>query len=190
MKHFRTVIVAITVLFTLAAESATNHDNFLGVGANVDTYEEDLPARLDIEDDYRFAPTIGWKHTIMWDNFGFRTGIFAEWKKLAIEDKAAGQDDIDLTAYYVAIPLNAQFSLMKALSIFGGITPRVLVSKSCADCGSFDDDEEMVYNSYNFGVAWAFSQKFSLEVNFNRGAGDAFKDLGFNTTQVLIYWKI
>jgi hypothetical protein len=176
----------------MAAQTAVNHNNFLGVGMNVDTYEEDLPSRYELNDDYRFAPTIGWKHTIMWDNIGFRTGVFGEWKKLSLENKTApaGQSNVDLTAYYLAVPINAQFNIMNNWSVFGGITPRLLVSKSCKHCGSLDNDETLVYNSFNFGVAWAFHEDFSVEVNFNRGAGEAFRDIGFNTAQAIIYWKI
>jgi hypothetical protein len=189
MKQFKSVLAMTLVFLSTTAYSAANHSNYLGAGLNIDTYEEDLPGQLDIDDDYRFAPTIGWKHTTMWDNFGFRTGIFGEMKKLNIENNAPLGDDISLTAYYVAVPLNAQIEI-NDFSIFGGFTPRILVSQSCDDCGSFEDDDEPVYNSYNFGAAWEFHKDFSAEVNFNRGTGDAYKDLGFNTAQAIFYWKI
>ncbi len=189
MGQFRSVLTVAFVLLSAGAFSAANHSNYLGAGLNIDTYEEDLPNQLDIDEDFRLAPTIGWKHTVMWDNFGFRTGIFGEWKKLSIDNNSTG-DDVSLTAYYVAVPLNAQFDIMKEISIFGGITPRVLVSQSCDDCGGFEDDDEAIYNSYNFGVAWEFHNDFSVEVNFNRNIGEAYKDLGFNTAQAILYWKI
>ncbi len=128
----------------------------------------------------------------MWDNFGFRTGAFAEWKKISLINKSApaGQDEIELTAYYLAVPLNIQFNPMKELSVFGGLNPRLLLAKRCEQCGSYDNSVDYLVNYYNLGAAYEFTNDFSGEVSFQQAMGENFDDLGINTAQAMLYWKL
>lgn len=183
-------------LFSLSLLSlnafALDYETHIGGGLNVDTYKEDLPGNFELRDDFGFAPTLGVKGTAFWGNVGFRSGLFFEWKKVDIEDRdaAPGEDDIRLTAYYLAVPLNLQFNINEKWAIFGGLTPRGLLAKRCEDCGRFDDDPEYFVNYSNGGISYKFNDKWSIDVNFQHGLGDNFKDLKSSTSQVLFLYQL
>lgn len=185
-------ISLLLLLFSFVAAARVDDSYYLGAGMNLDTFNDDLPNQYKLDGKFRFGPTAGLKATYMWENIGFRTGAFAEWKKISIVNKSApaGRDEIDLTAYYIAVPLNLQFNPTKDLSIFGGLNPRLLLAKTCEDCGSYDNDVEYLVNYYNFGASYEFSKEFSAEVSFQQAMGENFEDLGINTAQAMIYWKL
>ena len=169
---------------------ALDYESHLGLGLNIDTYKDDLPSNFELKDDVTLAPTLGYKGVIRWGNVGLRSGAFFEWKKVKVEDKSGAIDTIDLTAYYAAIPVNLQFNLNDKISIFGGITPRLLLSKTCEDCGTFDDDSNVFVNYLNAGFGYEFGNTFSMDVVFNHAQDENFEDLKINTAQVLLLWRI
>lgn len=185
------LFLCLTSVFTTVSHAAQNA-NYLGVGLNFDTYSEDLPDRFDLEEKFALAPVLGWKTTLLWDNVGFRSGVFGEYKKVRLDDNLAtsGKDDIAITAYYLSAPLNLLFEATDRFSLFGGITPRLLVLKSCEDCESYDDSPTMLTNSYNIGGAFDFNSDVSLEVNFIQAIDESFDDLKISTAQALVYWKL
>lgn len=189
MKAASVLIILFAFLSLSEKAVALDYESHLGLGANVDTYKDDLPSNFELEDDISLAPTLGYKGIILWGNVGLRTGAFFEWKKVKVEDKGAN-DTIDLTAYYAAIPLNLQLNLNDKLAVFGGISPRILLSKTCEDCGNFDDDSNIFVNYVNAGVTYEFGNTFSMDFIFNHAQGENFEDLKINTAQVLFLWRI
>lgn len=114
-----------------------------------------------------------------------------EWKKVEVENNAVpSSEDIELTAYYAAIPLNLQFNLNQKWSIFGGFTPRLLLAKTCDNCGSFDDDSKYLVNYGNAGISYAFGSTFSMDVGFNQAFNENFNDLKINSAQILMLRKL
>jgi hypothetical protein len=172
--------------------SALTFEKHLGLGLNIDTYKADLPGNQELKNDFSLRPTLGIQGIILLGNVGLRSGAFFEWKKVEVKDKSApsSENDIDLTAYYVAIPVNLQFNLNESWSIFGGVTPRILISKTCDQCGSFDNDSRTFVNYSNIGLSHKFSKAFSADVAFNQALQDNFKDLKINTLQLLLSWQI
>lgn len=178
-------------LMLSSTASAATTENSAVLGLNVDTVKEDLPGNLDLQDEISLAPTFGWRHVRRYGNFGIRTGILGEWKNLDVKDKsaAAGEDDIQLRAYYAAIPLNIQFFVNEKWAIFGGITPRLLLAKTCESCGSFNDDYNFFTNYTNAGITYMMGQKFGADVVFNHATSENFEDIKINTTQVLFHYR-
>jgi hypothetical protein len=166
---------------------ALDYESHLGLGLNVDTYKDDLPANFKLKDDVTLAPTLGYKGIILWGNVGLRTGAFFEWKKVKV---SAPSDSVDLTAYYVSIPVNLQFNVNDKIAVFGGISPRLLLSKTCKDCGSFDNDSNLLVNYLDAGFTYEFSNKFSMDFIFNHAQNENFENLKINTAQVLLLWRI
>lgn len=167
--------------------SALDYESHLGFGLNVDTYKDDLPANFKLKDDVTLAPTLGYKGIILWGNVGLRTGAFFEWKKVKVDGPT---DTIDLTAYYASIPINLQFNVNDKIAVFGGVSPRLLLSKTCKDCGSFDDDSNLFVNYLNAGFTYEFGNTFSMDFIFNHAQNDNFEKLKINTAQVLLLWRI
>lgn len=190
MKFFYSLMLFMA--FISSPANALDYEHHLGLGLNIDTFKDDLPPNLDLRNDIALAPALGYKGVILWGNVGIRTGAFFEWKKVDVENSAAGpsDDDIDLTAYYAAIPINLQFNLNQAWSFFGGITPRVLLAKTCDNCGSFDDDSKYLTNYANGGISYKFGNTFSMDAIINHALGENFEDLKINTAQVLFFWEI
>ena len=184
-------LLCLSSVFSTVAQAAKN-DHYLGAGINLDTFNENLPARFELDDKFVLAPVLGWKSTFLWDNVGFRTGVFGEYKKVRLDDNlaVAGKGDVSITAYYLAAPLNLLFQATNRFSIFGGITPRLLVLKSCEDCESFDDSPTLLTNTYNIGGAFEVNSDVSVEVNFQQAIDESFDDLKINTAQALVYWKL
>lgn len=166
-------------------------ETHLGLGVNVDTYKTDLEDRFDLEEDYGWSPAVGFKTIFLWGNVGLRTGAIFEWKKFTVEDKGVGAtDDVDVTGYYVGIPLDLQFNLNNKLSIYGGLAPRILLAKSCDHCGSFDDDSDIFINYANGGIAYMFGDTFSVDLSFNHSLQDNFENIEINTAQFMMFWKL
>lgn len=185
------LLMILLAFFSLGEKAmALDYESHLGLGLNVDTFKDDLPSNFELEDDVNLAPTLGYKGIILWGNIGLRTGAFFEWKKVKVEDKSGAIDTIDLTAYYANIPVNLQFNLNDKIAIFGGISPRILLSKTCEDCGTFDDDSTYFVNYINGGVSYEFGNTFSMDLVFNHAQDDNFEDLKINTAQVLFFWRI
>jgi len=185
------LLLFLFALITVSEKAmALDYESHLGLGLNVDTYKDDLPSNYDLEEDLTLAPTLGYKGIILWGNVGLRTGAFFEWKKVKVEDKSGAVDEIDLTAYYASIPVNLQFNLNDKIAIFGGISPRILLAKTCEDCGRFDDDSKYFVNYVNAGFTYEFGNTFSMDFVFNHAQGDNFEDLKINTAQVLFLWRI
>lgn len=180
----------ILILLVGSSAYALDYESHLGIGLNVDTHKDDLPARFELKDDVTLAPTLGYKGIILWGNIGFRTGAFLEWKKVEIKDKSGTPETIELTAYYATVPLNLQFNINDKIAIFGGISPRFLISKTCENCGSFDDDSKLLINYFNAGVTYEFGNTFSMDFNINHAQSDNFEDLKINTAQILMLWRI
>ncbi len=187
--NVKVLILLLSAVFITSKAQALNYESHLGLGLNVDTYKDDLPSNLELKDDLTLAPTVGYKGLILWGNVGLRTGAFFEWKKLSVEDKAASET-IDLTAYYASIPVNLQFNLNDKFALFGGISPRILLAKTCEDCGSFDDDSNYFVNYVNAGITYEFGPSFSMDFLFNHAQGENFEDLKINTAQVLFLWQL
>jgi hypothetical protein len=177
-------------VFLTPKASALDYESHLGLGLNMDTYKDDLPSNLKLKDDLTLAPTLGYKGLILWGNVGLRTGAFIEWKKIKVEDKSGAGETIDLTAYYASIPINLQFNVNDKISVFGGISPRLLLSKTCEDCGTFDDDSKVFVNYLNAGFGYEFGNTFSMDFVFNHAQDDNFENLKINTAQVLFLWRI
>lgn len=171
---------------------ALDYEHYWGGGLNIDTYKEDFPANLDLEDDLTLAPTLGYKGVILWGNVGFRTGVFAEYKKINVENSAApaGEQDYELTAYYATVPLNLQINLNPKWSIYGGFMPRVLLAKTCEQCGTFDDDSKILANYSNLGFGFKMSRNWSMDINFQQALDDNFEDVKINTAQVLLFYEM
>lgn len=172
--------------------SALAFEKYIGAGANIDTFKSDLPGGYELEDDMGFSPTIGMKGLAFWGNIGFRTGLFLEWKDAQVENSAApaGEQSIDLKSYYAVVPLNLQFNINEQWAVFGGLAPRVLLAKTCDDCGRFDDDANYFVNFSNAGVTYKFNDKFSMDVNFQHGLSETFDGLKVNTGQLLFFYEI
>jgi len=185
-------LILLTALLSPLSALALDFENHLGLGINGDTFKSDLPAGQDVENDYGLGLTLGVKSSVFWGNVGLRSGVFAEYKKVTIEDDfaGAGRGDIDLTAYYAAIPVNLQFNVNDRWSIFGGIIPRILLAKSCDSCGRFDDDSKILVNYTNLGIGYEMSEKFSVDVSFQQAQDDNFEDLKINTAQVLFLYRL
>lgn len=189
MKFTILFLFLFSLIFHADQASALAYQSHLGLGLNIDTYKEDLPSSLELEDDISLAPTLGYKGILLWGNVGLRTGAFFEWKKVSVEEKTTS-DTSDLTAYYATVPLNLQFNLNDKLAIFGGISPRLLLSKTCEDCGTFDDDSKFFVNYVNAGVSYAFGSTFSMDFIFNHAQNENFENLKINTAQVLFLWRM
>jgi opacity protein-like surface antigen len=187
-----TRVISLLVLLIPISGYTLDFENHLGLGINGDTFKSDLPAGQDVKNDYGLGLTLGLKSSVFWGNVGLRSGVFAEYKKVTIEDDfaAPGADDVDLTAYYASIPVNLQFNLNDRWSIFGGIIPRILLAKSCDSCGRFDDDSKILVNYTNLGIGYEMSEKFSVDVSFQQAQDDNFKDLKINTAQVLLLYRL
>lgn len=190
MKFFTYLFVFSSIASTAAY--AVNNDNYLGAGLNIDTFTEELSDRFDLQEEMGLSPVIGWKSTFLWDNVGFRTGVYGEYKNISLDDDLAapGKDDVSITAYYLSAPLNLLFKATDNFSFFGGVTPRLLVLKSCDNCKSYDDSPNMISSAYNIGGAYEFGNDVSLEVNFLQGISESFDDIKINTAQALVYWKL
>jgi hypothetical protein len=186
MKYFILSLLSFGLISSPAV--ALDYENHLGFGLNVDSYKSDLPAGQELNKDISFAPTIGLKSLAFWGNVGFRTGAFLEWKNLDVE--VDGSSDVDLTAYYAAIPLNLQFNLNEKWAIFGGLNPRILLAKTCEKCGSFDDDSEVFVNYSNAGISYRFGERFNMDLIFNHALDDNFENLKINTAQALFMWEL
>ena len=189
MKVSSFLLILFTFFVTNQKALALDYESHLGLGLNIDTYKDDLPSNFDLKDDLTFAPTLGYKGIILWGNVGLRTGAFFEWKKVEVKDKNAG-NTTDLTSYYASIPINLQFNLNDKIAIFGGISPRILLAKTCDDCGKFDDDSKYLVNYVNAGVTYEFNQDFSMDLIFNHAQADNFENLKINTAQALLNWRI
>jgi hypothetical protein len=193
MKQKFPVLVSILAIITaLPLAHAIDVEKHLGLGVNFDTYQSDLPANYDLERNHAFAPALGFKAMSFWGNVGFRSGVFLEYKRAELENETApaGQRDIDLTAYYAAIPLNLQFNLHDNWAIYGGIMPRFLMAKTCDNCGGFDDRSNFMVNYGNAGVTYNMNERFSVDVGFQHALNDNFDDLKINTAQVMFFYKM
>lgn len=164
-------------------------DSYGGLGINLNTYKEDLPNQYELEDDQTLGLTAGWKTVGRWGNIGFRTGAFFEYARVSVDDKLGTNPNIELKSYYAAIPLNLQFDVIDSLSIFGGLTPRILLAKTCEDCGEFDDDGTTFVNYTNFGVTWNFSRNWSADFVFNHAIQENYENIKINTAQALLFYK-
>ena len=191
IKTFKLSMLLSLTLFSLQG-LALDYNNSIGIGAHLDTVKEDLPANFDLKNETSPAATIGWRAIALWGNIGIRTGAFLEFKDVDIKDRAApaGEDDIELRAYYAAIPLNLHFKLNNDWAFFGGITPRVLLAKTCEDCGRFDEDEKIIVNYYSGGLAYMFNNKLGADLVFHNAASEAFKGIKINTAQVLFHYEL
>jgi hypothetical protein len=186
MKHLILSLLSFGLITSTAL--ALDYENHLGFGLNIDTYKADLPSGQELNNDISFAPTIGLKSLALWGNVGFRTGAFLEWKSVDVD--IAGGEDVDLTAYYASIPLNLQFNLNEKWAIYGGLNPRVLLAKTCEQCGTFDDDSMVLVNYSNAGINYRFGERFNMDFIFNHALGDNFENLKINTAQVLFMWEL
>lgn len=180
-------VLFLSLILPLGAQA--EWDNYAGIGLNINTYKEDLPQQFDLEDDMTFGATAGWKAIGRWGNLGFRTGAFFEYQSVSVDDKAGANPNLDLKSYYVAIPLNLQFNILDSLAIFGGVTPRLLLSKTCEDCGTFAEDDNFLTNYANAGVTWKFADRWSVDFLVNNALQDNFKDIQINTAQAILFYE-
>lgn len=163
-------------------------DQYGGLGLNINTYREDLPDRYNLEDNTTLGLTAGWKTVGRWGNIGFRTGAFFEYTRVSVDDRQG--PNAELKSYYAAIPLNLQLDIVdNVFSVFGGVTPRLLLAKSCRDCGSFDDDGEIFNNSWNAGITWEFNPRWSADFVFHHALTENYKDIKINTAQAVLFYK-
>lgn len=184
MKKYTTLL-----LFLLPFSALANWDSYGGIGVNLNTYKEDLPNQYELESNNTLGLTAGWKTIGHWGNLGFRTGAFFEYTRVSLDDKTGGNPNIELKSYYAAIPLNLQFDILDSFWIFGGVTPRILLSKTCEDCGDFDDDGTTIVNSSNFGVTWEFSKNFSADFIVNHALQENYEKIKINTAQAILFYK-
>lgn len=163
----------------------------MSLGLNVDTYKSTLPNNLDLKEDYGLSPTIGYKYLNYWGNLALRTGLFFEWKYPQINNPSAptGERLIKLRSYYVAIPINLQFKIHSKWEVFGGYNPRVLLAKTCEDCGNFDDEGKVLVGYWNAGFTYRMSPKWSADVGFHNAQTESYKDLKINTAQILLNYS-
>lgn len=183
----RKFFFSLALILPFAAQA--DWDNYGGAGLNINTYKEDLPNQYDLEDDLTLGATAGWKTIGRWGNLGFRTGAMFEYQRVSIDDTGSNPN-IDLKSFYVAVPLNLQFEVVDdAIAIFGGITPRVLLAKTCEDCGTFDNDGNFLTNYANGGITWKFADRWSADFIFNHALGDNFEDLKINTAQAILFYE-
>lgn len=189
--YSQSLFLILVIFLALSRKShALDYESHLGLGLNIDTYKDDLPPKYDLQENLTLAPTVGYKGIILWGNVGLRTGAFFEMKKVKVKEKTGGQDMIDLTAYYASIPVNLQFNLNEKIAVFGGLSPRLLLSKTCEECGNFDDDSNVFLNYLNAGFTYEFGKTFSMDFIFNHAQDENFDDLKINTAQVLLLWMI
>jgi hypothetical protein len=184
----KSLILSIICMFWLSQARALEH--YLGAGLNLNTYSDELPPQLSRDQGFTLAPTLGFKSLARWGNVAFRTGAFFEWKRVNLENRTApGLNDIELRAYYVAIPINLQFELNPRFAVFGGITPRVLLTGTCRNCVNYNDDFSNLVNYYNAGVTYYFDNAFSLDLLVHQAQSDNVSNLRINAGQLILYWR-
>lgn len=163
-------------------------DGYGGIGVNLNTYKEDLSNQYELENDTTLGLTAGYKTIGRWGNIGFRTGAFFEYTRVSVDD-TSGNPNVELKSFYAAIPLNLQFDIIDEISIFGGLTPRILLAKTCEDCRQFDDDGATFVNYTNFGVTWNFARNWSADFVFNHSIQDNYEDIKINTAQAILFYE-
>lgn len=186
------ITLLLSCLMLSLPSMAIEYKNSIGLGFNLDTVKSDLPDTFRFKNEYSPAATIGWRAIALWGNVGIRTGAFFEFKNVQIKNESAplNNNSIDLRGYYAAIPVNLLFQINNRWAFFGGITPRILLAKTCDHCGTFNEDEQIVVNNYNGGIAYMFNNKLGLDVVFHNGADEYFKNIKINTTQLLLHYEL
>lgn len=177
------------------AYSFEHHQFSLGVGTNFNmpVTEGDMDDEKDEELSITLA--IAAKEELKFnDEWFLRTGLWFQEKsaKLSLD---SGLGDIDATVIYASIPVTVQYKASDLISIFGGYVADIRINDYCTGSGfvescNFVEDSKSVVHNATVGASFNFSQLLTLDVSWQQGLSDVYKDLiKINTLQTQLFLK-
>lgn len=169
-----------------------------GAGFNIDKNSENLSESYKLREKTAFSPVaVGVRMLVFTGKYKLRTGLYGEIKKVSAErsDPSLFDNDINASAWYGVIPLNLQVSITERFYTYLGLSPHVLVLKSCNNdtvipqgCGSFSNPSKFVnYSMLGFGFS---KDKVDFELNYQHALSENYKGVKINTLQVMVLKSI
>lgn len=190
--------IALAALLSAAPAFALEHSQFsLGAGTNFNmpVTEGDLDSGVDEE--LSVTLSIAAKEELkINDQWYFRTGFWLQEKSAKYSVDLSGfNGSVTANIIYASIPLNLQYKASDLISLFGGYIADVRINDYCsasgdADSCTLDDDSKSVVHVANAGVSFNFSSLLTLDVSWQQGLSDVYKDaLKINTLQTQLFFK-
>lgn len=189
------------VIFLLLSFYASAHSVPLtfspGGGLSSDLSSEHLPDNFKLRKNTYFSPVGGMRILVFSGKFKLRTGVFGEYKSVSAErtDPSLFDNDINASALYGVIPLGLQFSPSEKFYTFVGLSPHLLILKSCSNdsappqgCGRFSDASKFVnYSQLGFGSSHL---GVDVELNYQHALSDNYDGLKIHSLQIMILGKM
>lgn len=193
MKHL--LFLSLALFFTTSAFSDTKFS--LGAGFNFNTIDTEGSLGSGVDEEISIDLSIAGKVEVgINDLWLFRTGLWLQEKSAKYSIDFAGiEGDITSNTSYLSVPLNLKYQASKDIGIFGGYIADVRINDYCSTGGDFnsctiDEDSRSVVHLATLGVSILGSEKFNVDLSWQQGLTDYYKDLiKMHTFQAMAFYK-